>query len=497
MLGSQLDFVPNSLYYGDCLEVLEQWPASVVDFVYLDPPFNSKADYNVLYGSRNGASAQTRVFSDTWHWDAAAAERMENLERAPARRSHKVLTGIRAFIGDCGMLAYLSYMAERLEACRRVMTDRASIYLHCDPTASHYLKLVCDGVFGPDRFKNEIVWKRTSGRSDAKRYGRVHDVILYYAEKGAVWNTMYLPHDPEYVKRSYARVDPTFGPWRASDLTAAGRSSGESGKPWRGVDPGQRGNHWRAPTVGGMRDFIIKHGLIPDWPKAYPSVHARLDALDAGELIHWPKTNDGMPCLKRFLASTKGIAVEDVITDIKRLEHTSKEKLGYPTQKPVDLLRRFITASTNEGDIVLDPFCGCGTTVAAAAETNRRWVGVDIAPFAIKLVRDRRVRPSGHDATIRGIPTDVEGARMLLERNPFDFEAWIVTAIPGMAPNERKVGDRGIDGRGAMMHAPQGEHSRLVLAQVKGGGYSASAMRDFQRVIARRRRRRRVRDPRP
>ena len=175
------------VYYGDCLEVLKQWPANVVDFVYLDPPFNSKADYNVLYGSRNGASAQTRVFSDKWHWDAAAAERMENLERAPARRSHKVLTGIRAFIGDCGMLAYLSYMAERLEVCRRVMTDRANIYLHYDPTASHYLKLVCDGVFGPDRFKNEIVWKRTSGRSDAKRYGRVHDVILYYAEKGAVW----------------------------------------------------------------------------------------------------------------------------------------------------------------------------------------------------------------------------------------------------------------------------------------------------------------------
>ena len=148
-------------------------------------------------------------------------------------------------------------------------------------------------------------------------------------------------------------------------------------------------------------------------------------------------------------------------------------------------MQRFIKASTNEGDVVLDPFCGCGTTIAGAADTNRRWVGVDIAPFAIKLVRDRRVRPSGHDATIRGIPTDVEGARMLLERNPFDFEAWIVTAIPGMAPNERETGDRGIDGRGAMMPAPQGEHSRLVLAQVKGGGYSASGMRDFQRVIAR------------
>ena len=485
MFGAGLKFEPNSLYYGDCLHVLSGWPAGCVDLVYLDPPFNSKSNYNVLYGSRNGASAEVRAFSDTWHWDAAAVERMEEVDRAPARRSHAVLMGLRAILGGSGMLAYLSYMAERLEGCRRVMTDRASLYLHCDPTASHYLKLVCDGVFGPDRFQNEIVWKRTSGRSDAKRYGRVHDVILYYAEPGAAWNTIYLPHDPEYVRSAYGRVDPTLGAWRAADLTAAGLRSGESGEPWRGINPGERGRHWATPTVGGMCSFIVQRGLIPGWPQGLLGVHERLDALDAAGLIHWPEKEEGMPCLKRFHASTKGTAVEDVIVDIKRLEHLSKEKLGYPTQKPVELLHRFITASTHEGDVVLDPFCGCGTTIAAAAATNRRWVGVDISPFAVKLVRDRRVRPTGQDATIQGIPTDLDGARMLLERSPFDFEAWAVTSIHGMAPNERQVGDRGIDGRGAMMHAPTGEDSRLVLAQVKGGGYAASAMRDFKHVLTR------------
>ena len=370
MGGAGLKFVPNSLYYGDCLDVLKGWPAACVDLVYLDPPFNSKANYNVLYGSRNGASAQVRAFSDTWHWDAAAADRMETAGRAPGRRSHNVLMALRTILGNSGMLGYLTYMAERLEACRRVMTDRASLYLHCDPTASHYLKLVCDGVFGPDRFQNEIVWRRTSGRSDAKRYGRVHDVILYYAERGAVWNTIYLPHDPDYVKRAYARTDPALGPWTAGDLTAAGRRSGESGEPWRGINPGERGRHWATPTVGGMCNFIVERGLIPGWPQAHPGVHERLDALDAAGLIQWPATDDAMPRLKRILESTKGTAVEDVITDIKRLEHSSKERLGYPTQKPVDLLRRFITASTNEGDIVLDPFCGCGTTIAAAGRNK-------------------------------------------------------------------------------------------------------------------------------
>ena len=484
-MTTALDFAPNRLYYGDCLDVLRGWPAECVDLVYLDPPFNSKADYNILYGGGNGIPAQVRAFTDTWHWDAPAAARMEAAARATARPSHHALTGLRTVLGESGMLAYLTYMAERLEECRRVMRSHAGLYLHCDPTASHYLKVVCDGVFGPGNFRNELIWRRTRGRSDARGFGRVHDTILYYCGSGATWNPIYLDHDPEYVRRTYRHDDPTYGPWRAADLTASGLRSGESGEPWRGIDPGERGNHWRTPTKGGMNDFIVQNNLIDGWPDAFPTLHARLDALDAADLIYWPESDGGMPCLKRFLASTKGNAVDDVIIDIKRLEHQSREALGYPTQKPVALLSRLIKASSNPDDVVLDPFCGCGTTVAAAELTRRRWVGIDISPFAVKLVRDRRLRPMGRDAEIAGIPTDMEGARMLLERSPLDFEAWAVTAVPGLAPNERRVGDRGIDGRGAMMRTPEGESTPLVLAQVKGGGYTATTMRDFQRVIDR------------
>ena len=485
MAQTELEFVPNSLYYGDCLDVLARWPPACVDLVYLDPPFNSKTNYNVLYGSRDGASAQLRAFSDTWHWDAAAAQRMEEIERAPGRRSHKVLRGLSTILGDSGMLAYLSYMAQRLEGCRRVMTDRASLYLHCDPSASHYLKLVCDGVFGADRFRNEIVWKRTGAHAFGDGYAKVHDIVLFYAGAGYVWNPLWLPHDPTYVKRAYARSHPTLGPWRSAPLIATGRRGGESGRPWRGIDPDARGNFWRTPTKGVMCEFIRKHNLIPGWPETYPGVHERLDALDAAKLIHWPEKTGGVPSLILPLAATKGNAVSDVIIDVKRLERSSEERLGYPTQKPTTLLKRFIEASTNAGDIVLDPFCGCGSTIAAAEETRRRWVGIDISPFAVKLVRDRRLRRAGRDAIIRGIPTDLEGARTLLERNPCDFEAWAVTSIPGMVPNEREARERGIDGRAAMMHPPTGEDSRLVLAQMKGAKYAASTMREFKHVLSR------------
>ena len=193
--------------------------------------------------------------------------------------------------------------------------------------------------------------------------------------------------------------------------------------------------------------------------------------------------NTGMPNYKRYLDEMPGVVLQDIWTDIKPV--VGAERLGYPTQKPVALLRRIIEASSNPNDVVLDPFCGCGTTIAAADLADRKWVGIDISPFAVKLVRDRRLRPMGRDAEIAGIPTDMEGAQMLLDRSPFDFEAWAVTSVPGLAPNERQVGDRGIDGRGAMMNKPEGGSTAIVLAQVKGGGYNASSMRDFQHVIER------------
>ena len=291
------------------------------------------------------------------------------------------------------MQSYLTMMAVRLLEMRRVMKPTGSVYLHCDPTASHYLKLVMDTVFGASNFKNEIVWKRTAGRSDAKKFGRVHDVLLFYAGPGATWNRQYTAHDPGYVARAYRNRDER-GRWRSADLTASGPRPKESGQPWRGIDPGKVGRHWNTPVQGGMNDFIISKGLIRGWPDAYPGVHSRLDALDAAGLIHWPKSGS-MPSLKRYLDSTLGTAIEDVFADIGKLEASAKEKIGYPTQKPLALLERIISASSNEGDMVLDPFAGCATALIAAEKLQRQWVGIDLSPKAKDLIEIRMVRDLG------------------------------------------------------------------------------------------------------
>ena len=397
-MRTDLEFAPGRLYYGDCLEVMQEWPEQCIDLVYLDPPFNSKTDYNILYGGGNGVPAQVRAFADTWHWDETAAMRMEKLERAPARRTHDTLLGLRTILGHTGMLAYLTYMAERLEECRRIMREHASVYLHCDPNASHYLKIVCDGVFGADCFTNELVWYYKNASRGKKRFAKAHDVIFWYSRT------------------------PNQGQFNREDLLVPFTSTM---------------TQWRYQK-GGQRGRPVPRGKTPD----------------------------------------------DVI-ELPSLNAMANERLGYPTQKPVALLRHIIRASSSPGDVVLDPFCGCGTTIEAADREDRKWVGIDLSPFAVKLVRDRRLRPMGRHATIAGVPTDLEGAKMLLARNPLDFEAWAVASIPGLAPNERRTGDRGIDGRGAMMHVPEGEETRLVVAQVKGSGYAASAMRDFKHVVSR------------
>ena len=220
-------------------------------------------------------------------------------------------------------------------------------------------------------------------------------MLLFYSHSDShTWNTQYQPHGEDYVRKAYRNEDER-GRWRSADLTASGLRSGESGEPWRGIDPGDVGNHWRTPTQGGMNDFIMEHVLIPDWPEAYPGVHTRLDALDAAGLIAWPKSGKGMPSLKRYLASTKGTAVEDIFADVNRLEAASKERVGYPTQKPLALLERIIKASSNEGDMVLDPFCGCATACVAADRLGRKWVGIDISPKAVELVNMRLQQTMG------------------------------------------------------------------------------------------------------
>ena len=383
------NFADRTIWTEDNLDILRGLNSASVDLIYLDPPFNSNQNFAAPVGSVAAGAA----FKDTWTLSDLDVAWMGLIaDEKPAM--YQVLQ-VAGLTHGKGMQSYLCMMAIRLLEMRRVLRDTGSIYLHCDPTAGHYLKLLMDSIYGHSNFRNEIVWKRTAGRSDAKRFGRVHDTILFYCKtRDFTWNTQWLPHTEEYVNRAYRHRDER-GPWQPDQLTASGLRTGESGEPWRGIDPSNVGNHWRTPTQGGMNAYIIEHDLIPGWPNEFTGVHGRLDALDEAGLIYWPERGKGIPRLKRYLASTKGTAVEDIFTDINRLEAQSKEKLGYPTQKPLALLERIIKASSNEGDVVLDPFCGCATACVAAENLGRHWIGIDISPKAVELVNMRLQQSMG------------------------------------------------------------------------------------------------------
>ena len=288
------------------------------------------------------------------------------------------------------MQSYLTMMAVRLMEMRCVLKDTGSIYIHCDPTASHYLKLLMDAVFGRSNFRNEIAWKQTSSHSDAKRYASVSDRLIFYAFEEATWHTQHLALGEAYVARDYRHTDEK-GRYRVGDLTGPGLSSGESGEPWQGYNPGQSGRCWSVPRTGGYAKWI-EDNLVPGYT-AIEGVHARLDALSSVGLINW--TQGGYPRLKRYLEASKGEAVSDFIGDIQNVNNRAKEHVGYPTQKPLALLERIIKASSNEGDVVLDPFCGCATACVAADKLNRKWVGIDISPKAVELVNMRLQQAMG------------------------------------------------------------------------------------------------------
>ena len=295
MTQPSLNVVPGTIYHMDNLDALRGMNSGIVDLIATDPPFNTGRNREAVGGK----------YVDQWRWE-------ENVHRSwmdDIYDNNRPLVEVieaaeHAHTANLG--AFLCFLGVRLLEMKRVLKDTGSIYVHLDPTASHYVKGIMDAVFGARNFRNEIVWKRTSGRSDAKKFGAIHDTILYYSKgEGPTWNPIHTPHDPEYVKKFYRHDDGDGrGPWRSADLTAAGLRSGLSGASWRGVDPKKKGNHWRTPTGGGMSEYIIKNNIIPGWPDAYPTVPDRLNALDAAGLIHWPKKKGGVPCLKRYLAST-------------------------------------------------------------------------------------------------------------------------------------------------------------------------------------------------
>ena len=452
---------PNTLYYGDNLDILRRYiEEESVDLIYLDPPFNSNADYNVLFAEKDGqaAHAQITAFEDTWTWDTESAAEYAEVLRSGHDRVAKCLKGIHDFLGGSDMLAYLSMMALRLIELRKALKPTGSIYLHCDPTASHYLKIVMDAVFGPGSFGSEIIWKRTSGHSDAKRFGSVHDTILMFRKDAAqaVWNEMYQPYDEGYVEQYYRYIDEKSGRQFMSDnLSASGLQGGGYDYEWKGIR-----RTWRCP-VETMK---------------------RLDT--EGKIFY---TKNGIPRIKRFLDEAKGMPMQDVWTNVESLRSWHTERLGYPTQKPESLLERMIKASSNEGDIVLDPFCGCGTAIIAAQKLNRRWIGIDITHLAVNLIKVRLADTFGPKIAqtykVIGEPRDLESARALAAANKYQFQYWALGLVGARPMEERKGADKGIDGRLYMTDA--NSETRSIIISVKGGHVTASQVRDLRGVVER------------
>jgi DNA modification methylase len=479
----------NKLWYGDNLTIMQAMGKYSVDLIYLDPPFNSKQNYNLLYKTMTGKPVpeQVEAFCDTWEMDAqkeAIARSMPVLMREHGIDDYYVdfwrlwMQALRTT--QPHLLAYLIFMVQRLLHMKSILRPTGSIYLHCDPTASHYIKVMMDGIFGHKNFRNEIIWQRTGAHGRARKWGPIHDVILFYtASDQYTWNRTFEKYDDSYIENFY-RFNDTHGRYRLVTLDGPGIRGGSSGTPWRGVDPTLKGRHWELPP----------DRALPNWfehPSGYAamSVQERLEVLDAAGLIYWPPRGV-VPQYKRYLDVAEGNPIQDMITDIRPISSQSKERMGYPTQKPIALLDRIIQASTNKGDIVFDPFCGCGTTIYSAVKNERQWIGCDIAILAVKLIRETLNETyklvEGHHYVVDGIPTSVDGAQELFNKDPSTFQNWFVERVGGF-PMQRKSADRGIDGR---IYFETRDGLREMMIQVKGGKHvRPTDVRDLRGVLER------------
>ena len=386
----QIKYQPNSLYYGDCLDIMTDFPDGCIDLICLDPPFNSKRQYNQIFrnsGLKN--DPQIKAFDDTWQWNEVSAERVQRVKRAAANPASQVIAGFELHIPRSEMLSYTSYMAERLFVMHRILKDTGSIYLHCDPTASHYLKLVMDAIFGKNNFQNEIVWSYQRWTGATKHFQKMHDTILFYCKNKSViqFNVLTEPYSDKSKHKGKRHT--TFQNDGNIEQTYTGDTSREK----------------------AMRD----------------------------------------------------------VWEISYLNSQAKERLSYPTQKPLKLYERIIKASSNPNDLVLDPFAGCGTTIEAALKNNRRVIGIDILPFALRLINDHRIKPNGLQALpVQGIPVDMDTAAQLVDTDAFKFQDWAVSLINGFAANPKKVGDDGIDGFGVLLNKPDNMDRQGIIVQVTG-----------------------------
>ena len=437
----------GTLYYGDNLDILRAHIADEsVDLIYLDPPFNSNASYNVLFKAPDGheSHAQMEAFEDTWHWNETAERAFDDVMQSGNTDAAEMLRAMRSFLHDNDMMAYLAMMAVRLIELHRVLKPTGSLYLHCDPTASAYLKILLDAVFGPRLFINEITWKRSHAHSDASQgsthFGRISDKLLFYSKQGShTWHVQFSPYSQEYIDRDYRRIESDGRRYRLDNIQGPGGA--EKGNPLYEVMGVSR--YWRY-SKKRMAELIERGLIVQTSPGAVPQ-------------------------MKRYLDEMPGVPAQDIWTDIDIINNRSKEMLGYPTQKPLALLERVINASSNEGDVVLDPFCGCGTTVHGAQKLNRQWIGIDITHLAISLIQKRLRDAFGPiPIEIHGVPRDLGGARALAAQDKYQFQWWAVSLVDAVPYGGKKKGaDTGIDG--FIYFKPDGKTTEKAIVSVKGG----------------------------
>ncbi len=453
----------NTLYYGDNLSVLrDHIPTDSVDLLYLDPPFNSNRSYNVLFRDDAGteSEAQIEAFTDTWHWGEVAEDTYKEIVEHTQSHISELIVAMRRFVGSNQMMAYLVMMTVRLVELHRVLKPTGSIYLHCDPVAVHYLKIVMDTIFGVENYRNMIVWKRTSAHSDAKGYGDNYDTILFYT-KGKTWtrNSLYVPHDEQYIAR-FRNADSDGRRWSDYDLSAKGLSGGGYEYEYKGVR-----SLWRMPL-------------------------ATMERLDAEGKLHF--TRAGGIRLKRYLDENKGVTLQALWEDIPPINSQAAERLGYPTQKPLALLERIIQASSNPGGLVLDPFAGCGTATDAAQSLGRRWLGIDITYLSIALLKYRlAAKYPGLRYKVIGEPVDIYSARQLALDDRMQFQFWAVSLVQAFplgghagSREGKKGADAGIDGTITFQEETTKKAQR-ILVQVKSGGVSVRDIRDLVGTVQR------------
>ena len=496
----------GTLYYGDNLDILRRYlKDETVDLVYLDPPFNSAQNYNAFFHEKDGtdAASQIHAFEDTWHWDIETKKAYDAVTEQPGKVSD-VMQAFYTFLGGNDMMAYLTMMSSRLVELRRVLKPTGSLYLHCDPTASHYLKLLCDAVFGHNNYKSEIVWKRTTTHNDSKRWSDNTDTILFFTKvDDFTWHPQHDEYDPEYVADKYHHDDGDGrGAYRLDNMTSPNPRPNMMYE-WKGHATPEKGWRYSKETMA---------------------------QLDSEGRIWYPNSKDKRPQLKRYLAEMSGPVMGNLWADINPINSQARERLGYPTQKPVALLERIIQASSNPGDVVLDPFCGCGTTIDAAEKLGRDWIGIDVTQLAISLIKNRLQDTYGprlkfissssrreeaqtpkseignqkseidqslvtsaatemgsRTSTVRiiGEPTTPNEAATLAEDDKYQFQWWALGLVGARPVEQKKGADHGIDGKILFRDDPKAAKPEQIVIQVKGGKTGVKDVRDLRGVLDR------------